>query len=346
MIDANDNYRGQRTVVVTGGAGYVGAVLCPKLIEAGYTVRALDTCWYGAEVLDSVADNPRFELIVGDIRDSGTVRDVLVGCTDVIHLACISNDPSYDLNPTLGESVNFTAFEPLVRAAKSAGVRRFIYASSSSVYGVKSEAQVTETLALEPLTDYSRFKAECEPILLKYASDDFAVTILRPATVCGYSPRQRLDVVVNILVNLAVNLGQIKVFGGDQYRPNLHIEDMCRAYLHVLREDVDKVNRQIFNVGGVNHTVLELAEIVRSKVGGELTVRIEPTGDNRSYRISSDLIAETIGFSPEKSVGDAVQDLIEAFRQGLLPDSMTDSRYFNIQRMNEVLSSADPDGEA
>ena len=233
-MTASDKDNTHRKVLVTGGAGYVGAVLCPKLIQAGYRVRVLDTCWYGTEVLDSIGDDPSFELIVGDIRDAESVRAAVEGCTDVIHLACISNDPSYDLDPTLGESVNFTACAPMVDAAKRAGVGRFIYASYSSVYGVKEELQVTEDLPLEPLSDYFRFKAECETILLDYASDDFTVTIIRPATVCGYSPRQRLDVVVNILTNFAVNRGVIKVFGGDQYRPNLHIEDMCRAYLHVL----------------------------------------------------------------------------------------------------------------
>ena len=345
-MTASDKDNTHRKVLVTGGAGYVGAVLCPKLIQAGYSVRVLDTCWYGTEVLDSIGDDPSFELIVGDIRDAESVRAAVEGCTDVIHLACISNDPSYDLDPTLGESVNFTACAPMVGAAKRAGVGRFIYASYSSVYGVKEELQVTEDLPLEPLSDYFRFKAECETILLDYASDDFTVTIIRPATVCGYSPRQRLDVVVNILTNFAVNRGVIKVFGGDQYRPNLHIEDMCRAYLHVLAEAPDKVQRQIFNVGGVNHTVREIAEIVRANVGGDLTVQVEPTDDNRSYRISSDRIAEAIGFRPVKSVGDAVQDLVVAFHNGLLPNSMTDSKYVNIQRMNEILSNADAVGDA
>lgn len=326
-----------RKVLVTGGAGYVGSALCPALLSAGYEVRVLDTCWYGEDVFPKVADDPKFELIVGDIRDQDVVRQALVGCTDVIHLACISNDPSYDLDPTLGEDVNFTAFEPLVQASKASGVQRFLYASSSSVYGVKEEEKVTEDLLLEPLTDYSRFKAMCEPILFGYGDDSFTTVAIRPATVCGYAPRQRLDVVVNILVNHAVNKGTIRVFGGAQYRPNLHIDDMVSAYLALLEAPSTAIQGQAFNVGGINHTVSEIAKIVQDNVPCETKVHVEPTDDHRSYRVSSDRIADAIGFRPTKGVADAVQDLVEAFNAGLLPDSFEDPRYFNIKRMNNLL---------
>jgi len=337
--------QGSRQVLVTGGAGYVGARLVPSLIEAGYHVRVLDTCWYGTDVFGELANNPMLELVVGDIRDRDTVNASVSGCTDVIHLACISNDPSYDLNPKLGEEINFTAFEPLVQAAKSAGVSRFVYASSSSVYGVKEEERVTEDLPLDPLTDYSKFKAMCEPILLDAKEEDFVVTVIRPATLCGYSPRQRLDLTVNILTNHAVNEQVIRVFGGDQYRPNLHIEDMCRAYIEVLQQPTSKVNGQVFNVGADNMKVSEIAEIVASHVDGPVEVRVEPTKDQRSYRISSERIAEAIGFRPQYTINDAVLDLQRAFANGQLPNSLTDPTYFNIQRMNEILKAADSDGD-
>jgi len=330
-----------RTVLVTGGAGYVGAVLCPKLIAAGYKVRVFDTCWYGTDVFTEIDDHSGFELIVGDIRDVDSLCVALEGCTDVIHLACISNDPSYDLAPELGESINLTAFEPLVMAAKTAGVSRFIYASSSSVYGVKEEPHVSEDLSLEPLTDYSRFKAQCEPILLRYGDNTFTTVIVRPATVCGYSPRQRLDVVVNILTNYAVNQGKIRVFGGEQFRPNLHIDDMARAYIFLLNAPAELIQGQIFNVGGANHTVAEIAQLVYDNVPGNPVLQVEPTDDHRSYRISSERIANALGFIPEKGVEDAVRDIVAAFESGLLPDSMENSKYFNIKRMNEIIRGTD-----
>ena len=210
-------------IFITGGAGYVGAVLVPNLLENGYVVTVLDLMIYGENVLPS---HPNLNAVKGDIRDQAFLRKLLPGHDAVIHLACISNDPSFELNPDLGKSINLDAFQPLVEISKSCSVKRFIYASSSSVYGIKDEPNVHEEMVLEPLTDYSQFKADCEKILAEYQSDDFTTVTIRPATVCGYSPRQRLDVVVNILTNLAYHKREISVFGGDQLRHNIHIADM------------------------------------------------------------------------------------------------------------------------
>ena len=324
-------------VLVTGGAGYVGAVLVPELLEQGYTVKVLDLCLYGEEVLEPVRDHERFELVRGDLRDVDLVAASVAGCDAVIHLACISNDPSFELDPDLGRSINLDAFRPLVECARDAGVRRFVYASSSSVYGLKDEPNVHEGMGLEPLTDYSRYKAECEEILAEYESPDFTTVTLRPATVCGYSPRQRLDVVVNILTNFAVNEGKVKMFGGEQKRPNIHIADMVAAYLHVLEAPREQISGGVFNVGFENNTVSDLARIVCGVVGPDrIELEVVPTDDNRSYHISSEKIASELGFRPSHSIDEAVRDLVEAFEADRLPDSMTDSRYFNIRRMQEV----------
>lgn len=326
-----------RTVLVTGGAGYAGSRLVPELLAAGYKVRVLDTCWYGVPEVHQGDGLGFFSLVRGDIREEEVVSRAVEGVTDVIHLACISNDPSYDLDPALGRSINLDAFLPLVKTSKDAGVKRFIYASSSSVYGVKDEEKVTEDLILEPLTDYSRFKAECEEILLDEREPGFATTILRPATLCGPAPRQRMDLTVNLLTNHAYNAGAIRVFGGAQYRPNLHIEDMCRAYLEILQQDAEKVDGQVFNVGTDNFTVMEIAEMVRNLINKEIDITVEPTHDHRSYRISSERIFMRLGFRPIHSVEDAIQDLLAWFNRGEFPGSMSDSRYFNIARMQEII---------
>lgn len=326
-----------RTVLVTGGAGYVGSRLVPELLAAGYQVRVLDTCWYGEPDGQQAGGSPAFSLIRGDMRDEEVVSRALVGVTDVIHLACISNDPSYDLDPALGKSINLDSFLPLVKQAKDAGVGRFIYASSSSVYGVKKEEKVTEDLALEPLTDYSRFKAECEDILLAEGAPGFVTTTLRPATVCGPAPRQRMDLTVNLLTNHAYNSGTIRVFGGSQYRPNLHIQDMCRAYLAILEQDAEKIDGQVFNVGTDNLTVMEIAERVKHLVNKKVDLVVEPSPDNRSYRISSERIFEHIGFRPLHTVDDAIRDLLDWFDRGEFPGAMSESRYFNIARMQEII---------
>ncbi len=321
-------------IFVAGGAGYVGSRLVPELLNNGHEVVVFDLYLYGKNVLSK---HPKLTEVRGDLRDLKAVDAALQGCDAVIHLACISNDPSFELNPSLGKSINLDAFEPFVELAKKHKVKRFVYASSSSVYGVKQEPNVTETMSLEPLTDYSRFKAECEKILLRHA-DAFTCVILRPATVCGYAPRQRLDVVVNILTNLAYHTGQVKVMGGAQMRPNIHIEDMVRAYLLMLEASAAKIHKQIFNVGYHNHTVLELGKMVQKIVGKKRSVelKVEPTNDNRSYHVSSEKIAKELGFKPKYTIENAVEDLVEAFASGKLSDPLKNPLYFNIQTMKAV----------
>lgn len=323
-------------VLVTGGAGYVGSVLVGKLLAAGYQVTVLDLYLYGEDVLEDWRGNPGLREVKGDIRDPEVVRQALVGCDGVIHLACISNDPSFELNPELGRSINLDAFVPLVRAAKDAGAKRFVYASSSSVYGIKDGVEVTEDLSLEPLTDYSKYKAECEALLEKERAPGFTTVTIRPATVCGYSPRQRLDVVVNILTNLGVNKGQISVFGGSQLRPNIHIEDMTDAYLLLLAAPDKAVDGKVYNAGYENHSVMQLAEMVQRNVGPQVELEVRPTNDLRSYHVSSRRIRDELGFEASHSIEEAVVDLIRAFKEGKLPGSLDDPRYFNIKMMQKV----------
>lgn len=325
----------KQTVVVFGGGGYVGSVLVPRLLEDDYKVRVFDTFWYGEEVFANFRENPDLELIKADIRDVNSVKFALQNAQCVIHLACISNDPSFDLNPELGRFINLESFPPIVELAKSLGINHFIYASSSSVYGIKSEDKVTEQLSLEPLTDYSKFKAMCEEIILEQNSDDFVCTVLRPATVCGVSPRQRFDLSVNILTNHAISSGKITVFGGSQSRPNLDIRDMARAYLHILQRR-DRVAGEIFNVGGENLTLNSIAEKVKLQLGTNTEIQHKPTDDLRSYRVDSSKILDRIGFKPFYSVDDSINELRNAFKSGAFINSLENSKYFNIKRMKEL----------
>ncbi len=323
-------------VMVTGGAGYVGSRLVPKLLGAGYEVTVLDLFIYGDEVLAEVAGHPGLRLHRGDIRDGEAVARALDGAEAVIHLACISNDPSFELDPDLGRSINYDAFRPLVRAAKDAGVRRFIYASSSSVYGIKGEAEVTEELALEPLTDYSKYKAMCEEVLEAEREPGFVTLTLRPATVCGYAPRLRLDLTVNILTNHAINNGRITVFGGAQKRPNINIEDMTELYVKCLGYPDALIDGRIFNAGYENHPVRQLAEIVRDSVGRPVEIVTTPSDDHRSYQVSSERIGRELGFVPRHTIADAVAGLAVAFAAGRVAGAMTDDRYYTVKRMQSL----------
>ncbi len=326
-----------KKVLVTGGAGYVGAVLIPKLIDAGYEVTVVDLMIYGEDVFrDTVKDEQRLHVVKGDIRDQALLKQAMAGMDAVIHLACISNDPSFELNPTLGKSINLDAFRPLVEISRDAGVSRFIYASSSSVYGIKETPHVSEDMVLEPLTDYSRFKADCEAILAEYQSPQFTTCTIRPATVCGYSPRQRLDVIVNILSNHAWHNKKIKVFGGEQLRPNIHIQDMTDLYLKLLTEPDANIAGKIWNAGYENHKVSHIAEMVKRVMGDAVQVETTDSDDIRSYHISSEAIARDLGFRASHTVVEAVADLKKAFEANLLPNAMTDKRYFNIKTMQAI----------
>jgi nucleoside-diphosphate-sugar epimerase len=325
-----------KTVLVTGGAGYVGAILTPLLLREGYRVRVLDLFIYGEQVLESSKNNANLEMIKGDIRDTALLKKSIAGCDAVIHLACISNDPSFELDPSLARTINYDAFIPLVDIAKDSGVSRFIYASSSSVYGVREELNVTEELELKPLTDYSKYKAMCEDELLKRKAPGFTVLTLRPATVCGYSPRLRLDLSVNILTSHAINNGKITVFGGNQLRPNFHVRDCAELYVKCLELPEAKIDGKIFNAGYQNLTIMRIAELVQEIIGKNVSIETTPTNDNRSYHISSEKIKKELGYEPRYSIEDAVKELKEAFEKGKVKDPLTNSLYYNIKRMQEV----------
>lgn len=320
-----------RKVAVTGGAGYVGSALVPALERDGFDVTVIDLFLYGEKVLDGT----RCRRVKADIRDAGMLEREFRGMDAVVHLACISNDPSFELDPALGKSVNYDAFAGLVAAAKAAGVRRFVYASSSSVYGVREEPNVREESPCTPLTDYSKFKLMCEKVLAE--SDLPEWVVVRPATVCGYAPRLRLDVVVNMLTLHALAKKSITVFGGDQLRPNLNVLDMVDVYRLLLEAPREKVHRGVFNAGYENLTVRAIAERIKSVVGDpEVTIRVEPTDDNRSYHVNSDRIKRVLGFSARRTVDDAIRSLAEAYRAGRIPDPLTNPVYSNIKTMQKA----------
>ena len=331
-----------KKVFVTGGAGFVGCVLVPKLLEQGYAVTVFDILYFGRAGLPQ---HPNLKVVAGDIRNAAQFAAAVKGHDAVLHLAAISNDASFELDERLSTSTNLDCFEPMVVAARQAGVKRFVFCSSSSVYGVSDAPEVFEDHPLVPLTLYNKYKGMCEPLLFKHKSDDFTCVTIRPATVCGYSPRTRLDVSVNILTNHAVNAGAIKVFGGTQRRPNLHIQDMVDAYLLMLEAPHAKIHGEIFNIGGENMSIAAIAGIAKRIVEDEfpakrpIGIETTPTDDIRSYHINSEKIHRVLGFAPKHTVADAVRDLCRAFREGKLPNSMTDNRYYNVRTM-KLLNAA------
>jgi nucleoside-diphosphate-sugar epimerase len=328
------------SVFVTGGAGYCGSLLVPQLLARGYKVTVYDTLMFGDHFLPK--DNANLAIICGDVRDAAKLGRAVSGHDAFVSLACISNDASFELDEKLSTSINMDAFEPMVQAAKAARVKRFVYASSSSVYGVSEEPDVREDHPLVPLTLYNKYKGLCEPILKDYCDDSFTGVIFRPATVCGYAPRLRLDLSVNILTNHAVTNNKILVFGGAQLRPNLHVQDYCDAVELLLSAPTDKIQKETFNVGYQNLSIMDIAKLVKRVVQEEFAERPEiaivttASDDNRSYHINSDKIFRTLGFRPKYSIEDGVRGLCHAFRDGKIPNSMTDDWYYNIRTMKKI----------
>ncbi len=335
---SSKNPNGFKSILVTGGGGYVGSALVPDLLKHGYHVKVVDVFWYGDDVFDDCNTHPELERIRLDIRDSARLKQALKGVDAVIHLACISNDPSFELDPALGKSINYDAFAGLLQGSIDQGVKRFIYASSSSIYGVKEDPDVREDAEPQPLTDYSKFKLDCERDLLAHPqANGMDRVIVRPSTVCGYAPRLRLDLTVNILTIHALVNHKIKIFGGKQLRPNLHVKDMVRAYHVFLEAPGMKIDREAFNVGFQNRSVEDIAKLVRDTLGDN-TIELEytPSNDNRSYHVNSEKVKRVLGFETRYTIEDAIKDVAEAYRRGLIKDPFTNPVYSNIKLMQQL----------
>ena len=305
-------------ILVTGGCGYIGTNLTKRLLDEGHTVTVVDIMWFG----NFLQDHKNLTVIKEDIRNIGQIP--MEGVDAIIHLANIANDPTGDLNPKVTWEVNALASMHLVERAIDHGVKQFTYASSGSVYGVKEEPEVTEELSLLPISDYNKTKMITERVLLSY-QDAIIIQSIRPATVCGYSARMRLDLSVNMLTMQALTKGKITVFGGEQTRPNIYIKDIVRVYLYFL--ELGEKAAGIYNAGFENISILDIAKKVTQFVSAEIVVT--ESNDPRSYQLSSKKLLST-GFQPKYGVIDGINDVIEAYNSGLLKD---EDHYYNIKTM-------------
>jgi len=308
-------------ILLTGGCGYKGTVLVPKLLAQGYKVRVLDTMWFG----NFLSSHPNLSVVKGDVRD---IDEISLNDIDaVIHLSSVANDPCGDLDPRLTWEISALATMQLADKAVRCGVKQFIYASSGSVYGVKDEDRVTEELELKPISEYNKTKMVSERVLLSYI-DKMVIQIVRPATVCGYSPRMRLDVAVNLLTMQALTKEKITVFGGDQTRPNIHIDDITDLYVFLLgHPEVTGV----FNAGFENISILDIAHLVIKQVPAEIVVT--DSNDPRSYRVNSDKLLSA-GFKPNRTVDDAITEIVEKYRSGVLKD---EDHFYNLRWMEKTV---------
>jgi len=309
-------------ILITGASGYVGSSLTPFLLKKGHKVKAVDTQWFGKNLID----HPNLEIRKSDIRDLD--KTYFESIESVIHLANIANDPGVELNPNLSWEINVLATQKLADLSIKAGVEQFIYASSGSVYGVKDEPEVTEDLELIPISVYNKTKMVSERVMLSY-KESMKVHNIRPATVCGWSPRMRLDVSVNMLTFQALKNKKITVFGGNQVRPNIHIQDMIRVYSHFL-ENKNRIDSGNFNAGFENISILQIAKMINSLIPSEIV--ITESNDPRSYRQNSDKLLST-GFVNDFSVNDAIEEITDKYKKGKIQDK---DEFYTVKTMKKL----------
>lgn len=328
----NNKYK---KVFITGGGGYVGSALVPLLIKKKYKIIVYDTFYYG----NFLNKHKNLKIIKADIRDIKKLEKSIVNCDYFIHLACISNDASFVLDKKKSEDINYNCFESIVKSAKKKGVKRFIYASTSSVYGVSKSKNVRENHKFKPLTLYNKLKGDCEPILNKFKDENFTTVTIRPATVCGYAPRLRLDVSVNILTFQAFFQNEITIFGGKQLRPNINVKDMIRAYVKLLNVSKNKIQGESFNCGFENLSIEKIAfkvkKIVERKTGKLVKIKRVKSNDLRSYHINSDKIKKNLGFKNKYTIEQGVVSLIKEFQDNYAyyKKNMKKTFFYNVEHL-------------
>jgi len=331
------NNKDIKTILVTGGAGYIGSILCPKLINNNYNVIVYDSLFYGNTGLASILNHHNFKLIQGDIRDIESLSIALTNVDCVIHLAAISNDPSAELDPEITRQINHLSYKPLLNICKSKGVKRFINSSSIGVYGINYDNNVTEDEPLNPITEYAKCKALTEEIVKQAATSEFTSVSLRCGTVCGWSPRMRFDLSLNTLTAIALQNKELTILGGDQRRPQIYIEDVADFFVAMLSIGSAKINGRIFNAAGHNYKISDLSLAIKEVLGGGLVVKhMPPRDDERSYHVCSDKIKNELGLVLKHDIKDAIISIYNAYKEKLWSD-YTSENYNNVKKITSTI---------
>jgi len=327
-----------RTVLVIGGAGYIGSGLVTKLLNRGHKVRVLDLLFYGTEPIQSVLNHPNLEVIQADFRRVDQLVSCMQGVDAVIHLGAIVGDPACALNQDLTIEVNLMATRTIAEVARGYGIRRFIFASTCSVYGAnENDELLTESSPLNPVSLYAVSKLASEQVLMAMASDTFSPTCLRFSTIYGLSGRTRFDLVVNLLTAKAVMDGEITVQGGDQWRPFLHVDDAALAVLHTLESPLDRIHKEVFNVGSdeQNRTIQQIGEMIQQMVPAASLINMGSGGDRRDYKASFNKIRTQLGFVPQWTLTEGIRQVIELIASGAVTD-YREAKYSNVKFLTEA----------